>query len=184
MEGRTPRAGPVRGAVPEAAAHRSSCQRWSAVPLSSYCTTWALSAVDIRSTPSTLSELWLRMRYQPPPSGTSCHRWSAVSLSSNWTTWALFAVDMRSTPSTLPECWLRMRYQPSPLATRRHRWSAVPVSPNWTTWALFAVDMPSTPSTLPELRLAIRYQPSASHGVPSGLTVGKDVIRSRAAPIG
>ena len=91
---------------------------------------------------------------------------------------------MRSTPSTLPECWLRIRYQPSPFATSRHRWSAVPVSPYWTTWALFAVDMPSTPSTLPELRFPIRYQRSASQGSASGPTVGKDVIRSRAAPIG
>ena len=117
--------------------------------------------------------------------GTSCHRWSAVSLSSNCTTWALFAVDMRSTPSTLPECWLRIRYQPSPLATSRHRWSAVPVSPNWTTWALFAVDMLVHAEHLAGVagsRSGTRA--GRQPGSASGPTVGKDVIRSRAAPIG
>ena len=39
------------------------------MPLSSYWTTWALFAVDMPSTPSTLSELRLRTRYQPSPSG-------------------------------------------------------------------------------------------------------------------
>ncbi len=78
------------------------------MPLSANCTTRALSAVDIRSTPSTLPEFRLRIRYQPPPLSTSCHRWSAVPLSANCTTRALSAVDIRSTPSTLPEFRLRI----------------------------------------------------------------------------
>ncbi len=76
--------------------------------MSSNCTTWALLAVDIRSTPSTFCELRLRIRYQPSPLSTSCHRWSAVPLSSNCTTCALFAVDITSTPITLPELRLRI----------------------------------------------------------------------------
>jgi len=54
------------------------------VPLSANCTTRALSAVDIRSTPSTLPES--RFSTRTRPSGTSRHTWSADPLSANCTT--------------------------------------------------------------------------------------------------
>lgn len=67
------------GGRPGAAASPSgpdhiSRHRWSSVPLSSYCTTWALLAVDMPSTPSTFWLFLLRRRNQPSPLSTFLQR--------------------------------------------------------------------------------------------------------------